>query len=237
MLPDVPPTPFRSRAWTRRTPLPAAVALMALMVLALVGCGEPRTPAGDPGGVPVAFVVQLEQGYVRGMSSAVSSSMRPLGPRGHWHVHRHGDPRYRHFGRRETWVYHVDPDPWHEPQFTDVYLLAGDGPAEAGLFRTALPGGERRFSVPIRPGRVVTLTIQARGAREGWEAVGHFTATGEPGQEVALALTADGPRMTVSPSLVGSSATAATTRPDETTAPEPAASATAGDARPTEPAP
>lgn len=173
--------------------------LPVVVMVLCAGCGE-RRPLGEPGGVPVGIAIDLDAAYVRGMSHA-SPAAYPHGYLVHdaWYPSCDPGSRYRYFGRgqadRPVFFYH-DPF-WDEPRFTDVYLLGGDGPAEAGVFRQGLGYGHQDISVLIRPGHVVTLTVQARGDRDGWEAVGHFTASGRPGQRVALTLSADGPRMVV----------------------------------------
>jgi hypothetical protein len=173
--------------------------VICLAVSALIGCGREPRPLGEPGGVPVRFSVDFSSAYLHGMSRpSTYSSMFIEPPFGY--AYPYGDSRYRYFGRgyaRGGWIYR-DPF-WDEPQFTDLYLLGGDAPAEAGIFRTALRGGHSEFDVFIRPGREVTLTTTARGGREGWEAVGHFTVADRPGQVVQLSLTAEGPRMAVTP--------------------------------------
>ncbi|MBA3709052.1 MAG: hypothetical protein H0W83_09565 [Planctomycetes bacterium] len=188
---------------------------MALLVLALfaAGCGQTR-PLGEPGGLPVAFTVQLDTGYLEGMSHQVAR----MGP-----VFMDPDPwyaadrssRFRYYGRGAG-MYHrpMFADPfWAEPGFTDLILAGGDAPMETGVFRTVLSGGENRFEVLIRPGHAVTLTVLARGDRDGWEAIGHFTAADRPGQRVDITLSSVGPTMSVIPPALTAEADAAPTGP------------------------
>jgi hypothetical protein len=177
-----------------------AAKLMAFAVgLALLaGCGEVR-PRGEAGGIPVAFVVDTDWSYLDGFASLAAPS--PLYVPAPYHAYRyHGPVRHRPYGYAGAGPYWYDPDPFYAQQpTTAVYLLGGDGPAEAGVFRMPLDRRHEEFTVPIRAGHVVTLTVQARGAREGWEAVGHFTAADHPGQRVHLSLLREGPRMEVTP--------------------------------------
>jgi hypothetical protein len=172
--------------------------LVPVAGLILAGCGETR-PQGDPGGVPVAFAVHLESGYLSSMSmTSALPSTGLINP--HPYYRPYYAPGRRYYNRSYSGpYYYYDTDPfWYAPAYTDVYLLAGDGPGQGRLFRVTLDREETTFTVPIRPGHEVTLTVQVHGYRDGWEAVGHFTASGMPSQHVNLALSPEGPQLTES---------------------------------------
>jgi hypothetical protein len=171
--------------------------IVALALLA-TGCGGPRqlTLAGDPDGVLVELSVTLGRNFVR--------DLKNRGPGGPQVVvyERLGPAFYRpypyRYGPYHRGHYHYAPgyyDPYWDggvwvsgPAPTTVHLLAGDGPAEARLFRAELDYGENRLFVPVKPGRKVVLTVQAYGGLDGWEEVGSFTADNRPGQVVVLDL-------------------------------------------------
>ncbi len=130
--------------------------LIATVVL-LAGCGPTRR-YGDDQGIPVAFAVQLDRAFVRAMENR---QWRPsvgagasYGSDGH---SSHGVGVGLSFSS------------------TQVYLLGGEGPAESQVFRQELGWGDNAFTVPLAPGRVLHLTVMARGGREGWEAIGSIT--------------------------------------------------------------
>jgi hypothetical protein len=183
----------------------APAAAIALLTLALAGCGGPyhRVARGDTDGVPVRMEVEISRDFVR--------DLRNRGPGGRevvvynqgfytgwWGGYGHPGygtcpPGYR---------YRYDPF-WHSsvywtgPAPTAVYLLGGDGPSQGRLLRTELDYGLNLIDVPIRSGRSVTLTVQAYGGDEGWEVVGTFTAADKPGQVVRLDLKEHAPHMRV----------------------------------------
>jgi hypothetical protein len=166
--------------------------VMCALVIGLTGCGGPylRQVAGDAGGVPVQITVTISRDFVR--------DLRNRGPVGRetvvyshgfysgWYG-GYGHPGYCPPGYR----YRYDPF-WHSdvywtgPAPTQVYLLGGDGPSQARLLRTELDYGTNIIDLHIRPGRLVTLTIQAYGGLEGWEEVAKFTAADQPGQQVNI---------------------------------------------------
>jgi hypothetical protein len=176
---------------------------LLLAALALVGCGETR-PRGEPGGVPVAFSIDFNGSYLEhvvrpGPPPAPLFVPAPYHPYGWYAPHYYGAGRpygYRPYGY--PYGYHgLYDDPWYGHGYVDVLLLGGDGPAEGGVFRMPLSEGHTDVAIPIRAGHVITLTVQARGDLEGWEAVGHFTAADRPGQRVQLTLVPAGPRLEV----------------------------------------
>jgi hypothetical protein len=183
----------------------APAILIAAATLALVGCGGPyhRTARGDADGVPVRLEVEISSQFVR--------DLRNRGPGGRevvaynhgfytgwwggygYHGHGYCPPGYR---------YHYDPFwysdvYWTGPAPTAVYLLGGDGPGQARLLRSELDYGINLIDVAVRPGREVTLTVQAYGGYEGWEVIGTFIAADKPGQVVKLDLKEHAPVLQV----------------------------------------
>lgn len=183
----------------------ASAVLLAAATLAVVGCGGPyhRTVKGDTDGVPVRLEVEISRDFVRDLANRGPGGREVVaynhgfytgwwGGYGH-HGHAHCPPGYR---------YRYDPF-WHSnvywtgPAPTAVYLLGGDGPGQARLLRTELDYGLNLIDLAVRPGRSVTLTIQAYGGDEGWEAVGTFTAADQPGQVVKVDLKEHAPLLRV----------------------------------------
>jgi hypothetical protein len=189
-----PPRDTRPRPGGAARDLAAALILAA--TVALCGCGA-RRPLGQADGIPVSFVVHLQAGYLEGMSVIVPTAPPMFLEPDPWYG---SSSRFRYYGRRPYGHSPFLADPfWSEPGYTTIVLAGGDAPREAGLFRTHISFGEDRFDVLIRPGREVTLTVQVRGGREGWETIGHFTSVDRPGQRVEITLAADGPKMVVVP--------------------------------------
>lgn len=183
----------------------APATMIAALALVLAGCGGPyhRTAKGDADGVPVRLEVEISRDFVR--------DLRNRGPGGREVVvYNHGfytgwwgGYGYPGYGTCPPgYRYHYDPF-WHSsvywtgPAPTSVYLLGGDGPSQARLLRTELDYGVNLIDVAVRPGRTVTLTVQAYGGDEGWEVVGTFTAADKPGQVVKLDLKEHAPLMRV----------------------------------------
>jgi hypothetical protein len=166
-----------------------AAAALACALVFLAGCDEERAPVGDAGGTPVTFAVELVRGYVTEMSE---ERFEPVWtpPPPYWYRPGFGPPRPGY-----------PPGPWWgDPGFdqpVDVQLIAGDGPAEANLFRLHLHRGVNLVTVSVRPGRTVTLTVMVRGGREGWEGVGHFTVGNGVNQVAHLRLAPEGPALIV----------------------------------------
>ncbi len=168
----------------------AGLTLVAL--IGLGGCGGPYRYqlAGDVNGVPVQIEVTISKHFV--------SDLRNRGPIGRetvvysrgfysgWHG-GYGHPGYCPPGYR----YRYDPFwysdvYWTGPAPTAIYLLGGDGPSQGRLMRTQLNYGTNIIDVHVRPGRKVTLTVQAYGGIEGWEEIATFTTVNEPGQRVEI---------------------------------------------------
>jgi len=184
------------------------VALIAALTLALVGCGGPyhRTALGDAGGVPVRLEVEISRDFVRDLNNRGPGGREVVvynqgfytgwwGGYGYRGSHGNGycPPGHR-YAYDPFWYSNVY---WTGPAPTAVYLLGGDGPGQARLLRTELDYGTNFIDVAVRPGRAVTLTVQAYGGHEGWEAVGTFTAADKAGQVVKLDLKEHAPQMRV----------------------------------------
>ncbi|MBA3685217.1 MAG: hypothetical protein H0W72_08255 [Planctomycetes bacterium] len=138
------------------------VLLIALGAGLLGACGKKRR-YGDEGGTPVSFIITLDRAFVSGMRNrqgrlGVGAGVG-LGSGGHSSV---GGGVGMSFSA------------------TTVDIYGGEGPGEGQIFRHEIGWGETRFSVPLMPGRVLHITVQATGGREGWECVGSVTipATG-----------------------------------------------------------
>lgn len=183
----------------------ATTALILAVTLALVGCGGPyhRVAKGDTDGVPVRLEVEISRDFVRDLANRGPGGREVVaynhgfytgwwGGYGH-HGHAHCPPGYR-YRYDPFWYSNVY---WTGPAPTAVYLLGGDGPGQARLLRTELGYGLNLIDLPVRPGRTVTLTVQAYGGDEGWEAVGTFTAADKPGQVVKLDLKEHAPQLRV----------------------------------------
>jgi hypothetical protein len=183
--------------------IPVALAVM----FGFSGCGGPtfRHAHGDPDGVSTVIEVELSRQYVRDLGnrgpggreyvvygpSFVGSAWGGYGYRGY--PYGYCPPYYHH---------PIDPffssgASWSGPAPTSVFLLAGDGPGQARLLRTELEYGLTVIDLPIRPGRQVTLTVQAYGGYEGWETLGTFTAADKPGQRVVIDAKEHAPRIIV----------------------------------------
>ncbi|MBA3686140.1 MAG: hypothetical protein H0W72_13005 [Planctomycetes bacterium] len=181
--------------------------LLCAIVLGCLAAGCSSRPAlranGDPDGVSVSFGVTYDRevldalmpggpGFSRNV--VVQSGYYAGGPWGDpfghpWHHHHH-----HHHG----WYGHgfVGAPLAYEPS-TSLSLLAGDGPAQAQLFRLRVSESSESFSLPIRAGRRVVVTLQASGGRQGWQVLGEFDAA--PGQIVRISLDGSGPRLSITP--------------------------------------
>lgn len=183
----------------------APALLIVAATLAVVGCGGPyhRTAKGDTDGVPVRLEVEISRDFVRDLNNRGPGGREVVvynqgfytGWWGGYGYHGHGycPPGYR-YAYDPFWYSNVY---WTGPAPTAVYLLGGDGPGQARLLRTELDYGTNLIDVFMRPGRAVTLTVQAYGGHEGWEAVGTFTAADKPGQVVRLDLKEHAPLLRV----------------------------------------
>lgn len=154
-----------------------------IIVIACTGCAAKRQE-GDTDGIPVSFTVRTQQVFFSRMldrSATVTTGVgvgMGMGPRRHGMV---GTGVGVGFGY----------------QGTTAWILGGEHPAEASLFRRELEWGETTFSIPLRPGRKVVLTAQAQGGKEGWETVGEFSVAAQTADEVVLTLDAAGSRIEI----------------------------------------
>ena len=185
----------------------ALIPVALVVMFGFSGCGGPafRHAHGDPDGISTVIEVEISRQYVRDLrnhgpggreyvvygSGFVGSAWGGYGHRGY--PYGYCPPSYHHS---------IDPffsgdASWGGPAPTSVYLLGGDGPGQARLLRTELEYGLTIIDVPIRPGRPVTLTVQAYGGYEGWETLGTFTAADKPGQRVVIDAKEHAPRMIV----------------------------------------
>jgi hypothetical protein len=177
--------------------------ILAALSLALVGCGGPyhRTAKGDIGGVPVRLEVEITRDFVRDLPNRGPGGREYVVYNNGFYSGWWGGYGYPGYGYCPPgYRYRYDPFwysdvYWTGPAPTAVYLLGGDGPGQARLLRTELDYGVNLIDVSIRPGRTVTLTVQAYGGYEGWEALGAFTAADKPGQVVKIDLKEHAPIM------------------------------------------
>ncbi|MBA3709704.1 MAG: hypothetical protein H0W83_12900, partial [Planctomycetes bacterium] len=133
-------------------------------------------------GVPVAFTVHLERAYVHEMRNR---QFRPSVGAG------------AAFGSNGTSSYGTGVGLGFSS--TQVYLLGGDGVAESQVFRRELRWGDNSFSVPLTPARVLHLTVQVEGGREGWESIGNITIPTAIAPQVRIVLDHAGGAVTVGP--------------------------------------
>jgi hypothetical protein len=158
-----------------------ALSCVALSCMAIGGCGEPRR-YGDTGGAPVKFQVKLEKPFFDAMSNR---QWRPSVGAGA------GFSSGGHSG--------VGAGVGFTFSSTEVFLLGGEAVAQADVFRQELKWGDNAFTVPLTPGRTLTLTVQAEGGREGWESLGTITVPNAPDAQVAITLAAGGGTVAVTP--------------------------------------
>lgn len=156
------------------------VSVAALTLAVVAGCGQSRRQ-GDPNGEAVTVVVRLDPAFLHDLRThtastqgAGASSAVPIGS---------------HFGVPLT--------------ATTVSLLGGDAPGEAQIFWHELAWGETRFTVPLRPGRIVTLTLKAEGGHQGLADCGTLVIPRAAGVEVDLRLDAAGERLALLPPTPG----------------------------------
>jgi hypothetical protein len=151
-----------------------------LALVCLSGCGEPRR-FGDAGGQPVTFTVRVEKPFFSTMENRQGRPSVGAGV-----GFSSGGGSYSGVGVGFTF------------SSTQVYLLGGDAVGQADVFRQEVKWGDNTFTVPLTPGHVVQLTVQAEGGRRGWEAIGAITVPmSEPA--VRVALTANGAKVEVTP--------------------------------------
>jgi len=214
-----------------------SVLLISAVAFALGGCGGPyhRTARGDADGVPVRLEVEISRDFVRDLSNRGPGGREVVVYNhgfytGWWggygyHGHGHCPPGYR-YRYDPFWYSDVY---WTGPAPTAVYLLGGDGPGQARLLRTELDYGTNLIDVAVRPGRAVTLTVQAYGGHEGWEAIGTFIAADKAGQVVKLDLKEHAPHLRV----INPDGTVIDLSPQPPMGPPPPSSAPAEPLRPT----
>ena len=82
---------------------------------------------------------------------------------------------------------------------TSIYLIAGDEPGQARLFRKQVRWGENTFTVPLRPGRRFIVGVQAEGGRQGWESLGSVIIPLDGTPQVRVVLDASGGMVTQVP--------------------------------------
>ncbi len=142
----------------------SGLTVLALAALVLSGCGEPRRH-GDVDGQPVAFQVRLEPAFLATMvdHSARSGVMVGSGPG----------------GGIALGVAVAD---------TEVYLLGDDRPRKERVFRQKLVWGNNDFAIPLKPGRTLSLTVEATGSRQGWDAIGTLTVPDPLGGKIGIRL-------------------------------------------------
>ncbi len=127
--------------------------MLALLAFIVSGCGEPRRH-GDNDGQPVAFHVRVEPAFMSTMADRSAHPSVALGASS---------------GRGIGLAVGVTMAD------TDVYLLGDDRPGKEQVFRQRLLWGNNDFTIPLKPGRTLSLTIEATGARQGWESIGTLT--------------------------------------------------------------
>lgn len=155
--------------------------LTAVACLVVSSCGQTRR-YGDDQGAPVAFTVSLDRAFVKAMHN---NQWRPSVGAGA--SFSSGGSRSYGTGVGVSF------------SSTNVYLLGGEGPAEAQVFRRELKWGDNAFTVPLTPGRTLHLTVKAEGGREGWESLGEFPVPRDGDPRFSITLGRDGAKVTVTP--------------------------------------
>jgi hypothetical protein len=171
----------------------------AILALPCTSCGQPRR-YGDSGGVPVAFDVHLDRAFVRGMRNRQGRPSVGAGA-------SFGSGGYSSFGTGVGLSFSA----------TDVYLLGGDGIAEGQVFRQELRWGDNAFTVPLAPGRTITLTIRVEGGREGWESIGSYIIPLGERPQVVIRLDGNGSQVRGIPPVAPAARTVAEARPSTDT--------------------
>jgi len=151
--------------------------VIAVMASAMLGCGKPRR-YGDEGGIPIAFSVTLDRAFVSDMRNRQARPSVGAGV-------GFGSGGHSSIGTGVGLSFSA----------TTVYILGGDSVGTGNLFRKELEWGENHFTVPLKPGRQLALTVQAQGGREGWEGVGTVYAPAVSGGEVRIELGSSGPKI------------------------------------------
>ena len=150
-------------------------------LLLMAGCGEPRR-FGDTDGTPTAFSVSLDRAFVNGFENRQGRPSVGAGV-----GFSSGGGSYSGAGVGFTF------------STTQVYLLGGDNIGQGEVFRQELKWGENSFSVPLKPGRTLHLTVMAEGGRRGWEGVGSLVAPQDTAPAVHIELGAQGGKITTTP--------------------------------------
>jgi hypothetical protein len=159
------------------------LAVLALVALACASCGQPRR-YGDEGGVPVAFQVAVDKAFFSSMRNHQVGGV--VGAGGSWSP-GYGAGFGTGVGVGITFT------------TTSVYILGGEGVGQADVFRQEVKWGDNHFTVPLKPGHVINLSVHAEGGRQGWEVLGPITVPAGADPRLSIALGADGPKVTVAP--------------------------------------
>jgi len=186
---------------------------IATVMVILSGCGSHQQraarPIGDPDGVAIEFTVDFTWQYLDAMGPLVPAypnayaapppSVVYIGPgaAGPQIIYSSGAPAP--YGSPYDNSYDPAPPIYYSAGYQHVFLLAGNGPVEAECFHRRIHPGHHRFLARVRPGRTITLSIQADGNRNGWKVIGHFTAAGADGGRVHIVLDATGSVLQVFP--------------------------------------
>ena len=165
---------------------------VGFIVLLLTACGDRQPSArinGDADGVPVTVTAIFDREALPALAQGAGFTRTVVIERDAW-----ADPFWPQ--------HHHHHHPWHGRGFayepvTTLTLLIGDGPAEAQALRARLVPGTNTWSVPLRPGRPVVISLQTDGGREGWREIGRFTAA--PGLSVTVHLQGAQPRLETTP--------------------------------------
>jgi hypothetical protein len=148
-------------------------------LLCICSCGKPRR-FGDEGGVPATFTVHLERAFVGGMKNRQARPSLGVGA-------GIGSGGHSSFGTGVGLTF----------SSTVVHILGGEEPGSGNVFIKEIEWGDNTFTVPLTPGRTLTLSVEASGGREGWESIGTLTVPQESGSEIHLDLTESGGTATV----------------------------------------
>ncbi len=146
------------------------------------GCGTPRR-FGDPDGVPVVISVELDRAFVSNMANR------------QWTPSLGGGVGFGSGGARTSGV-----GMGLSFSSTHVYVIGGDAPGQANVFRKEVAWGATAFTVPLTPGRTLVLGAQVQGGREGWESVGSVVIPTASGAQVHIAMGANGGTVSATPS-------------------------------------
>ena len=172
-------------------PLPRLIVAALAAAGLLAACGAKRR-FGDEDGVPIAFAVTLERGFVADMRNRQGR------------VGVGGGVGFSSGGGSA-----VGTGVGLSFSATTVYLLGGEQSGGAQVFRKEIGWGENTFTVPLRAGRELALTVQVQGGREGWEAIGTVTVPADPAAVIRVDLGGAGPSLGVVPPPAAAAAPAA----------------------------